>query len=74
MDKKKVMEAQQLASQARSLLEEVRDDEQEKFDEKSDSWKEGDNGQAAEAKIGSLTDAVDTLESVDSSIEEALGG
>jgi hypothetical protein len=72
VDKKTLREAQARIGEARAMVEVVRDDEQEKFDEKSDAWKEGDKGQEAEANIETLSGVVDALEGIDSEIEDAM--
>jgi len=72
MDKRKIERAQTLINEARSLVEEVRDDEQNAFDEKSDKWRESEAGDKADARIASLSEIVDTLESVDSEMDVVL--
>lgn len=74
MDKKVLKDAISTISSVRADLEGIRDQAQEDFDEKSDKWKEGDTGVAMEGRINSLNDAIDVLESAESSLDEAIGG
>jgi hypothetical protein len=71
-DKKQLETLRTTLAKVRADLEEMRDAEQEKFDEKSDKWKESPAGETEESRIASLSDAVDQLEVVDSNIETAL--
>jgi 5'-deoxynucleotidase YfbR-like HD superfamily hydrolase len=71
-DKKQLQALRTTLDQVRADIEEMRDAEQEKFDEKSDKWKESPAGETEEARIASLSDAIDQLEVVDSNIETAL--
>jgi exonuclease VII small subunit len=74
MNTKILERARALLRDAQAHLEEVRDEEQEAFDAKSDSWKESEAGESMEGRIAALSDAIDELESVDANIETAIGG
>ena len=49
-------------SEAKEMLEGVKDDEQEYFDNMPESLQGGDKGQAAEAAVSALDDAVNELD------------
>lgn len=72
MDKKTLREAQMHISEARSFVEAVRDDEQEKYEEKSDQWKDSEKGSDAEERINQLSEAIDNLEISDTCVENAM--
>jgi len=59
---------------AKNLLEEIENEEQEAFDNLPEGLQQGDRGQAMEEAIGSIQDAVNQLEEMSSSLEEAKGG
>jgi Tfp pilus assembly protein PilE len=71
-DKKRLEVARATISEVAAILEEIRDVEQEKFDEKSDKWKESPAGETEETRIASLSDAIDQLENIDSNLETAI--
>ena len=60
-------------SDARSLIEEIQQDEQERFDSRSEKWQESDKGQEAQAALDALDDIVTMLEDIDDNLEDLLG-
>lgn len=56
---------------AASILETVRDAEQEAFDNLAENFQSGEKGQAMEAKIDELTEACDACDGILRSIETA---
>lgn len=46
-------------------LTEIRDGWQDKYDNASENWREGDNGQALEDALGKLDDLITNLEYAD---------
>lgn len=65
MDTKKLQKVEALVSEALTLLEEVRDAEQERFDGKSEAWQESEAGQDAASRLDELNEARDALEQFD---------
>ena len=65
-------EAQSQINEARATIEQIRDEQQEDFDDKSDKWKESDAATTAEEGIANLTDAADILETAITHLDEAL--
>ena len=61
-------------SAQREALQEVLDEEQEAFDALSEAQQEGERGEAMQAVIDSLTEAVDGLDNVAVALEELAGG
>lgn len=57
--------------EATSLLETLRDEEQESFDNMPEGLQQGDRGQATEASASALDEAVNALDEVLSQIKEA---
>lgn len=55
-----------------SQLGELRDQEQDYYDNMPESFKDGEKGQAAEAAASALENAYDYLEEVMSNLEESL--
>lgn len=53
-------------------LEDIRDGLQYKFDEASEGWQEGENGERTQVQIDELTSAVDCLQSARDAIESAV--
>jgi hypothetical protein len=70
MSKKEKERILALVAEAVELAQSVCDSMQERFDEKSDAWKESDKGQEIEGKIAAVQDAITSLESAASEIEE----
>jgi hypothetical protein len=57
-------------SEARTLLEELRDHYQEKFDAKDEEWQESDDGETMNEFIGLLNDTVESTEATESFADE----
>jgi ElaB/YqjD/DUF883 family membrane-anchored ribosome-binding protein len=57
-----------LISEASQEAEAIRDEEQEAFDNMPESLQQGDRGQASEAAISQLDDAVSDLDSMGESV------
>lgn len=72
MDKKKLNEALAHISSAKTLVEEERDNEQEKFDNKSENAQSSETGQKQEEKINYLNEVCDALDTADSNLNDAL--
>jgi hypothetical protein len=72
VNKKELQKAIAFVGEARSIVEQIRDDEQNTFDEKSDTWKESDKGSEFEANIETLSEAVQSLEDADTHLEDAM--
>jgi hypothetical protein len=71
IDKKSTTRANALIGEARGILENARDEAQDKFDEKSDAWRESDAGQAMDGKIAALNEAIEALEGAEENIGTA---
>lgn len=56
----------------KSDVENVKDEEQEAFDNLPESLQQGDRGQAMEQAIGTLEDALSELETACSAVEDAI--
>lgn len=56
--------------QVRSDLEGARDEEQEYYDNMPEGLQSGDKGDAAQAAVSSLEDAISNIESAESSLGE----
>lgn len=69
--KKKLGEALTRIGEAKSIVEMVRDAEQEIYDEMSEKVQEGDKGSRSQEIIDALTGACDNLDEVDTQIEES---
>lgn len=61
-----------LMNEARVLIEQARDEEQDFFDNMPESLQGGDKGQRAEEVIDSLTTIVDQLDEYDGDISSAM--
>lgn len=68
--RKRIDEAMKHLSLARELLETVRDEEQEAYDNLPENLQESERGQKMEEAVDSLDTAVSDLENVESSLEE----
>lgn len=68
--RKRITEAMEHLSLAREILEVVRDEEQEAFDNLPESLQEGERGQKMEEAADALDTAVSDLEDMESSLEE----
>src|SRR3546814_10294878 len=62
--------AQERLDEAKQLLEAIRDDEQDYYDNMPESFQGGDKGCAAEAAIDQLSTAIDDIDLVDFRSEE----
>jgi hypothetical protein len=60
-----------LIEEAASIIENVRDEEQEAFDNLSENFQNGDKGTAMSEKICELTEAYDACDNIKASIETA---
>lgn len=63
--RKKLAAARQLVDQARAILEEVRDEEQEAFDNLPESIQASEKGQAMDETVSAIQDLADELENID---------
>lgn len=52
-------------TEARDLIDEIKDEEQEAFDAMPESFQEGERGQKAQAAIESMQEAYDDLDMID---------
>jgi acyl carrier protein len=52
-------------SEARALIDEARDEEQEAYDNMSEGLQQGDQGQAMDSAIAEMQDALDKLDEID---------
>ena len=57
----------------RSRFESVKEDAEAYYDEKSEKWQEGDNGQLMDEKIGELDEAINDVESLIEKINVITG-
>jgi hypothetical protein len=69
--RKKLDRASALISEATGLIEEVRDLEQDSFDNLPEALQQGEKGEAMEAAVTSLEAALDGLSEALAGIEEA---
>lgn len=60
-----------LIEEAATILEQVRDEEQEAFDNMAESFQNGEKGTAMSEKIDQLTEAYDACDGIKANIEEA---
>ena len=68
--RKKIEEAKVFLQQAVNLLEGVRDEEQEAYDNMPESFQEGDKGDAAQTAINALESALDDLQNCADNLDE----
>lgn len=68
--RKKIEEAKVFLQQAVNLLEGVRDQEQEAYDNMPESFQEGDKGDAAQTAINALESALDDLQNCADNLDE----
>lgn len=61
----RVKDALELIDRARGILEEVRDEEQESFDNLPEGLQEGEKGERMQENIDALEDFLDNLEETD---------
>jgi len=72
MDTKVLREAQGLISQAISLVEAVKDDTQEDYDDRSTEWQESAPGQRQDEQLAQLEEVLGNLNQADSDLEAAM--
>lgn len=60
-----IARANNLINDARAMLEECRDEEQEYYDNMPESFQNGDKGTSTQEAIDALTTVVDSLEQID---------
>lgn len=63
--RKLIASAHALVDEAKALLEQARDEEQEYFDNMPDSLQEGQRGQQADEVVETLQEMIDDLENID---------
>lgn len=66
-----IEDAEGKIAEAKSMLEEARDDEQDYYDNMPESFQGGEKGIAAEAAISDIEDAITQLEDMETSAESA---
>lgn len=59
--------------EAKSIIEAVKDEEQEAFDGMPENMQQGDRGSAMESAVSNLEDAIGEMENVLANIEDAKG-
>lgn len=69
--RKRITEAQELLSQARAILEIVRDEEQEAYENLPESLQVSERGLKMEDALDILDNAVSDLEDMESGLEES---
>ena len=71
--RKQIDEAGSVLQDALALIEQIRDDEQEAFDNMPESLQQSDRGTASEAAIEELDDSVGNLQYIIDTIDNAKG-
>lgn len=71
--RKEIAKIQDQLAACRCDLENLRDEEQEYFDNMPENMQSGDKGQQAESAITELDDAVNSIESAENSLDAAIG-
>lgn len=69
--RKRLDKVMEFLSQARDLLEEVKDEEQEYYDNMPESLQSGEKGDKASTAISEMEEVLNNLEYADSSLETA---
>jgi hypothetical protein len=69
--RKKLDKVMEFLSQAQTLLEEVRDEEQEYYDNMPEALQSGDKGEKASTAISEMEEVLSNLEYAESSLETA---
>lgn len=69
--RKQIEELNAIISDTRAELEDLRDIEQDMFDNMPEAFKQGDRGSISEEGIFSLDDAIRRLEEAEASLESA---
>lgn len=68
--RKELRKAMELLSEARGIIESVRDEEQEAFDNLPEGIQYSDRGEAMEEKISTMEDVISSLVEDENSIED----
>jgi galactokinase len=68
--RKSIQKAMELLDEAKALLEEARDEEQEYYDNMPETLQSGEKGDKAQSAVSCLDDAISVLE--DLNLEDAL--
>jgi DNA repair ATPase RecN len=71
-DRKKLENAIALLNEAQSIVQSIRDGEQDKFDNLSEGLQQAENGQKFEENVSALEDAESHIDDALSSIAEAM--
>jgi hypothetical protein len=69
--RKALDEATDKLSNVRTILETARDEEQDFYDNMPESFQSGERGEKAQASIDALESAINSLDEIDSYLEEA---
>lgn len=64
----------EMMADARALLEEIRDDEQDAFDNLPESFQESERGEQMEEYIYNMEEAIDALEEDENTLTEIIEG
>lgn len=63
----------QTVSDIKNQIEELHDEMENYFDEKSEKWQESENGELFEEKKNLVAELLESLETIESEIENATG-
>lgn len=69
--RKRITEAMELLQQAQAIIEEVKDEEQDAFDNLPEGLQGSERGEAMEEAISNLEEAYDNMDDIISSLEAA---
>jgi len=69
----KLDEARAALFEAKGLIETAKDEEQDYFDNMPEAFQQGDKGQAAEAAIAELDNAIESIDAAVDNTENAQG-
>ncbi len=70
--RKQLQKALELISEARSIIEEVRDEEENAYDNMPEGIQDSERGEAMQDNIYSLEEVMDTLEEEETIIEDVI--
>jgi exonuclease VII small subunit len=70
-DRKELERAIEMISEAKSIIESIKDGEQEKFDNLSEGLQQSEKGQKFEENVSSLYEAISSLDSAEDYINTA---
>lgn len=70
--RKELERALAMIAEARAIIENCADEEQEAFDNMPEGLQESERGEKMEEAISAMVDAYETLEEVESNIEEVV--